>query len=173
MVACCEWLVAVDGWLPWMAARCQNVASCASSCGRISASRGLLWCSCNSFPYPAPSPAPVIAYHSPAPTILQRRPSSSAYHSPAPTILQRLPFSSADHSPAPTILAETENDAVRSKVKALENLFSADNTDEKGDNRKDKNKDEDGADSKLSSLPSYTDYFAESHIFIVNIPAYL
>jgi hypothetical protein len=47
------------------------------------------------------------SHHSPATTILQRlpfssayhSPFSSAYHSPATTILQRLPFSSAYHSP--------------------------------------------------------------------------
>ena len=63
--------------------------------------------------------------------------------------------------------AETQNDAVRSEAEALEDLLSADDTEERGDNRRDEDKDKDGADGKSSnnpcpSLPSCTDYFSMS-----------
>jgi hypothetical protein len=48
---------------------------------------------------------------------------------------------------------ETENDAVRSEAETLEDLLSADDADERGDNRRDEDKDEDGADGKLSNNP--------------------
>jgi hypothetical protein len=69
--------------------------------------------------------------------------------------------------------AETENYAVRSEAGALKNLLSADDADERGNNRRDKDKDEDGADDKssnnpCSSLPSCTDYFSMSSQTSIN-----
>jgi hypothetical protein len=61
--------------------------------------------------------------------------------------------------------AESENDAVRSEAEALEDLLSADETEERGDNRRDEDKDDVRADSKSSnnsaSLPRCTNYFYE------------
>jgi hypothetical protein len=51
--------------------------------------------------------------------------------------------------------AESENDAVRSEAEALEDLLSADEAEEKGDNHKDEDKDEDRADGKLSNNPCF------------------
>ena len=61
----------------------------------------------------------------------------------------------------------------RSEAEALEDLLSADDADERGDNCRDEDKDEDGADGKssnnpCSSLPSCTDYFSMSSQTSIN-----
>jgi hypothetical protein len=60
--------------------------------------------------------------------------------------------------------AALENDVVQSKAEALEDLLSAEEVKEKGNNRKDKERGKDKIESKLSynlcaSLPSCINYF--------------
>jgi hypothetical protein len=62
--------------------------------------------------------------------------------------------------------AASENDAVRSEAEALEDLLSAEEVEEKGDNRRDEERGEDKTESKPSHnpcapLPSCINYFYE------------
>ena len=64
--------------------------------------------------------------------------------------------------------AKSENDAVRSEAEALEDLLSAGEAEERGDSRRDEDKDDVRADSKSSknsaSLLRCTNYFVhEAH----------